>query len=113
MAATENFLIHICPHCSGRIEFPAHGVGEEIDCPHCARRTVLREHKQPKPETPQPAQQVSGGRRSILPIAVVGVVVVLAVLVIGALFFTAKERQKARDDVKTELIALKVGIREG
>ena len=113
MAAPENFLLHICPHCSGRIEFPSHGVGDEIDCPHCGRRTVLREHKQTKPETQQPNQQAIGGRRSMLPIAAIGGVVVLAVFVIGALFLAAKEKQKARQDVKTELIAFKVGLRDG
>lgn len=31
-----------CVHCRGKIEFPAHGVGEWIECPHCSETTVLR-----------------------------------------------------------------------
>jgi len=30
-----------CNHCSGNIEFPGHGAGEEIECPHCGMTTVL------------------------------------------------------------------------
>lgn len=41
------FLLHICPHCSGRIEFPDHGAGEAILCPHCGQRTVLRRDDTP------------------------------------------------------------------
>lgn len=35
------FLKCPCQHCGGSIEFPAHGVGLAIDCPHCATRTKL------------------------------------------------------------------------
>lgn len=35
------FLKCPCQHCGGSIEFPAHGVGLAIDCPHCAARTKL------------------------------------------------------------------------
>ena len=31
-----------CPDCGGGIEFPAHGVGEDIACPHCQRLIVLK-----------------------------------------------------------------------
>src|SRR5262245_55964147 len=30
-----------CQHCGSSIEFPSHGVGLTIDCPHCAGKTVL------------------------------------------------------------------------
>ena len=30
-----------CKSCGNRIEFPSHGVGEEIDCPHCGKKTTL------------------------------------------------------------------------
>jgi len=30
-----------CNSCQGSIEFPAHGVGETIQCPHCGLDTVL------------------------------------------------------------------------
>jgi hypothetical protein len=30
-----------CQYCSGLIEFPEHGAGEMIDCPHCKRAIVL------------------------------------------------------------------------
>lgn len=35
------FLKCPCQHCGGSIEFPAHGVGLAIDCPHCGTRTKL------------------------------------------------------------------------
>jgi len=35
------FLKCPCQHCGGSIEFPAHGVGQAIDCPHCATKTKL------------------------------------------------------------------------
>jgi len=31
-----------CPNCRGGIEFSAHGVGEEVACPHCQRLITLR-----------------------------------------------------------------------
>ena len=30
-----------CQHCGNSIEFPVHGVGLSIDCPHCTGKTVL------------------------------------------------------------------------
>lgn len=30
-----------CPHCGGVIEFPEHGAGEVIDCPHCTEKIEL------------------------------------------------------------------------
>jgi|ERR1039457_727623 hypothetical protein len=30
-----------CPSCGGGIEFPAHGIGELIDCPHCQKPVCL------------------------------------------------------------------------
>ena len=35
------FLKCPCQHCGGSIEFPEHGVGFAIDCPHCGARTQL------------------------------------------------------------------------
>ena len=37
----ERFCIAACEHCGQRIEFPAHGVGMKVACPHCARELVL------------------------------------------------------------------------
>lgn len=30
-----------CEHCGSSIEFPGHGIGMQIDCPHCSRKTRL------------------------------------------------------------------------
>lgn len=35
------FLKCPCQHCGGSIEFPVHGVGLAIDCPHCGIKTQL------------------------------------------------------------------------
>lgn len=37
-----NFLINHCPSCGGGIEFPAHGVGQQIGCPHCHVQMTLQ-----------------------------------------------------------------------
>ena len=39
--AEAGYLSNDCPHCGGGIEFPAHGVGEWIDCPHCREKIQL------------------------------------------------------------------------
>ncbi len=35
------FLKCNCAHCGGHLEFPEHGIGMEINCPHCGQPTVL------------------------------------------------------------------------
>ena len=30
-----------CPHCDGLIEFPSHGLGQRVDCPHCQQPLSL------------------------------------------------------------------------
>ncbi len=32
----HKFLVCKCPSCQGGIEFPSHGIGESIQCPHCS-----------------------------------------------------------------------------
>lgn len=108
MSTPENFLLHVCPHCAGHIEFPTHGIGEEIECPHCGRRTILQQQKQLKQK-----HQLNTGRRSVIPFVAAGIALILAVGFGGNLFSVAKERHKARQAVKVELIALKVGLRDG
>jgi hypothetical protein len=39
----EQYIKTLCPFCDGSIEFPEHGVGEMIDCPHCQSQIVLRQ----------------------------------------------------------------------
>jgi len=36
-----NYVKCLCSHCSGRIEFPEHGAGQGIVCPHCGTETEL------------------------------------------------------------------------
>src|ERR1043165_3293354 len=36
-----SFLKAACQHCCNGIEFPEHGAGSEIDCPHCGKQTLL------------------------------------------------------------------------
>jgi hypothetical protein len=36
------FFINRCESCGGGIEFPANGVGEQIQCPHCRRLMTLQ-----------------------------------------------------------------------
>jgi hypothetical protein len=41
MPQTESFAKCACQHCGGHIQFPIHGVGQKISCPHCDQPTVL------------------------------------------------------------------------
>ncbi len=44
----EQYIKTLCPFCDGSIEFPEHGVGEMIYCPHCGEKIELA---LPKPES--------------------------------------------------------------
>lgn len=35
------FVKSACTNCGGSIEFPEHGLGETIDCPHCGEKIEL------------------------------------------------------------------------
>lgn len=39
---SQGFTVCQCEHCDGNIEFPTHGAGESVLCPHCGTPTVLR-----------------------------------------------------------------------
>lgn len=39
------YLTCRCVTCSGKIEFPAHSIGEKIECPHCKLETTLYKTK--------------------------------------------------------------------
>ena len=39
---TDGYVRSNCRFCGGSIEFPEHGLGEWVDCPHCNRRLQLR-----------------------------------------------------------------------
>jgi hypothetical protein len=41
MSQTEIFAKCACQHCGGHIEFPVHGAGQKITCPHCNWPTLL------------------------------------------------------------------------
>jgi hypothetical protein len=41
MSQPESFAKCTCQHCGGHIEFPAHGAGQTIPCPHCKWPTLL------------------------------------------------------------------------
>jgi len=67
-----------CAHCGGNIEFPPHGEGVSIVCPHCRQQTVLNSTvpRQPlseaavsattEPEFPPPSPALPASRRWIL-----------------------------------------------
>jgi hypothetical protein len=37
----DSYIKCPCNNCHGFIEFPAHGVGQTINCPHCGMKTIL------------------------------------------------------------------------
>jgi hypothetical protein len=38
---SAEYLTTLCPLCEGSIEFPARGLGEAVECPHCHKFIVL------------------------------------------------------------------------
>jgi hypothetical protein len=50
----SNYLKCACQNCGEPIEFPIHGIGSAVACPHCHRRTTLR-----PPSTPEATDKVS------------------------------------------------------
>src|SRR5579862_9625170 len=44
----KDYLVCSCKHCGNHIEFPAHGAGQKISCPHCRGETILQVGK-PQP----------------------------------------------------------------
>src|SRR5436190_6734142 len=38
---SSNFLKCFCSACRGPIEFPTHGLGQEVACPHCGKSVML------------------------------------------------------------------------
>jgi hypothetical protein len=54
MSQPESFAKCACEHCGGRIEFPVHGAGQKISCPHCNWPTLLLTQSAPV--------EVGGGR---------------------------------------------------
>jgi hypothetical protein len=95
-----------CQHCGSSIEFPAHGVGASIDCPHCSGKTTLfapsadpqqaeievAEPEALPPEVISPGQPAHGGRRgSKVWMALVGIAVAAGV----AGFFAFRKKPMA------------------
>jgi hypothetical protein len=52
--ASQELLKCCCNHCSENIEFPADGVGQEIECPHCRLKTTLYRPANQSPEALRP-----------------------------------------------------------
>src|ERR1022692_2098371 len=47
------YLQTLCPACDGSIEFPAHALWEQIDCPHCGKIITLGTVSPAEPEHSQ------------------------------------------------------------
>ena len=80
----QEYLKCNCTYCGGHIEFPADGVGATIACPHCGFKTVLQ--IPPSPSDAAPEEKKSGARTLII----VGVVVLIAAIPLGAKFLKSK-----------------------
>lgn len=55
----ENLIKGKCPNCKGRFNFPAHGLGQQVPCPHCGNPVTLQATRNPlayfgKPAAHQP-----------------------------------------------------------
>jgi len=58
------YITNNCQYCGGGIEFPDHGVGAEIECPHCARLIRLVGPTDTKAPTPCVTEPSPGTRLS-------------------------------------------------
>ncbi|MCX6897340.1 MAG: hypothetical protein NT105_01450 [Verrucomicrobia bacterium] len=46
VAQDTEFLNGKCPSCQGHFEFPKHGLGQTVECPHCRALITLLEQKE-------------------------------------------------------------------
>jgi hypothetical protein len=60
----DAYLTNHCQHCDGGIEFPQHGVGAEIECPHCKRSIRLVMPPELEAAVPSAGQPVPEGELS-------------------------------------------------
>ena len=58
----DAYLTNHCQHCDGGIEFPQHGVGAEIECPHCKRSIRLVMPPELEAAVPSAGQPVPEGQ---------------------------------------------------
>jgi hypothetical protein len=58
-----DYLICDCERCKNGIEFPAHGLGRRISCPHCGAPVTLK-------QSPQPAVGIVSAKADIKPVSV-------------------------------------------
>ena len=67
-----------CQHCGGPFDFPAEGIGETVDCPHCHKPTELRLATPEETSTLPKRQIILGIATAVILIAgVIGVLVAL------------------------------------
>src|SRR4051812_12958678 len=58
-----------CEHCKNGIEFPAHGIGRRISCPHCGAPVTLKKGNAPAPPAPLPKLEAQPLRASVKPVS--------------------------------------------
>jgi len=94
----SNHLKCPCEQCGGTIEFPADGVGQCVNCPHCNQQTILlappSEEAQVEPfvtTDPQPSK----GRRYTIAFIVLAV----AVMAAGAFLFRDRFARSLSNEV--------------
>jgi hypothetical protein len=74
MPQADNFSKCACQHCGGHIEFPTHGAGRTIACPHCGAATLLA------PGQTAPLE-IGGGRAArqrVFSVITIGAIVLVA-----------------------------------
>lgn len=64
----------LCPHCKGKIEFPAEGLGEQITCPHCSEKIVL-----------------NLGSKRVLPVAVGGASLIVLAIILSVVYARSRK----------------------
>lgn len=96
-----HYLKGPCQHCGGSIEFPSHGAGLSIDCPHCAQKTVLAVPLATAPPPLPATAPASAGKKKSPLLWVASGVIILAVVGVGGLLLSRSKPSAPAPDQAT------------
>ena len=90
-----DFITCLCTNCSGRIEFPASGVGMEIECPHCKLQTKLYQPSAPLKKSGQPEIAGRSPKQKLVVGSLIAICLAILICVGWSKYNTAKVERVA------------------